>query len=147
MSKVLGENVTFRIEVEDKPLGILLVLDRKCDVAFVPWEDAFRLSEVMTQVANDVKTEFVPCLDFIKIEQEQAQIRLNHHKGLVAICVEWTDRLRFTTLEAWGLVTIALRKCAQDAQLELDGVGFTYDNQGNIRKMHNHKLGTTTKIR
>jgi hypothetical protein len=134
--KILGEAVTFRIEVEENPKGVLLVFDRKCDYCVIPWQDAHRLADLMDQVIADVRAEFVPTLYGITMF-EQAQIKLAHHKGLVALLVEWTDRIRFTSLDALYLVGQALRKEAQDSHLELRGVRFVYDKQGMIRKIIN----------
>ena len=144
--KILGESVTFRIEVEDSPKGVLLVFDRKCDYCIVPWQDAFRLAEVMEQVIKDVGKEFVP-LSYDEVIEQSSQIRMNHHKGLVALLVEWTDRIRFTSLEAFKMVALALRKTAQDSSLELRGVHFKYDRQGMLKKIHNSRLGITQQVR
>lgn len=146
-SKILGENVRFTIEIEDKPKSILLVFDRKCDVAIVPYQDAYNLAAVMEQVITDVKAEFGDATDRDVVESEQAQIRLVHHNELVAIVVEWTDRLRFTTWEAFYLVLNALKKCAQDAQLSAKGVHIRYDRNGMISKIHNKRLGHTQNVR
>jgi hypothetical protein len=134
MDKVLGENVQFQIEVESD--AVLLVLDRKCDWCLMPWQDAFRLAQVMEQVIEDVRKDFTPT-SFLITQQEQSQIRFAHHKGLVALLVTWTDRVRFTSLDAFYLVQKALMKTAQDAQLSCQGIHFEYDRQGLIRKLHN----------
>lgn len=144
--KIIGENVEFRIEVEDSPKSVLLVLDRKCDWCFVPWDDAVNLADVIEQVIADVKDDFTPTLHAITV-REQAQIQLNYHKGLVAIMVEWTDRVRFTSLDALYLFSQALRKVAQDAMYELRGTKFVYDKQGLLRKIINFKAGTEQKVR
>lgn len=144
--KLLGENVQFRIEVEDRPKSILLVFDKKCDWAIVPFQNAYELADLMLQVARDVKAEFARG-DIFTIEREQAQVQLNFHKGLVALLVEHTDRLRFTTIEAFTLVAKALKKVAQDSQLSLRGVHLQYDRQGMIKKLFNTKLDTVQIVR
>ncbi len=144
--KILGEAVIFRIEVQDAPKGILLVFDRKCDMAVVPWEDAHRLADLIDQVIADVRKEF-SVTTYACTMLEQAQVKLNHYKGLVAILVEWTDRIRFTSLDALFLVGRALRKEAQDAHLEQRGVKFLYDRQGMISKIMNKNTGTTQEVR
>lgn len=143
---VLGQNVDFRIEVEDKPQSVLLVMDRKADTHVVTWESAFRLAEVMEQVINDLRGEFKPTSFFVT-QQEQTQVKLNHHKGLVAILCDWTDRIRFTSLDAFFLVARALRKMAQDAYLELRGTKIEYNTEGLIKKIHNFKAGFTQEVR
>lgn len=144
--KVIGESVEFRIEVEDSPKSILLVLDRKCDWAIIPWQDAFRLSEVMDQVLDDVRREFRPTSWEVTLS-EQSQIQLNHHKGLVALMVEWTDRIRFTSLDAFAMVKDAIRKTSQDAHLESRGLYFQYDMKGFIRKLYNRHTNMTQHVR
>lgn len=133
MSKIIGENVTFSIEVE--PSSILIVFDKKCDHAIVPWQDAFNLSEVMTQVITDIGNDFPRTNDRTIILREQGQIRFNHYKGLVAFLVDWTDRIKFSSIEAFNIVRLAIRKTAQDSNLELRGVRFKYDKQGMIKKL------------
>ncbi len=144
--KILGESVTFQLEVIDSPKSVLLVFDRKCDLAIVPWQDAFQLAETMEQVIADVRSEFTPTLFGITL-REQQQVKLNHHKGLVAIVVEWTDRICFTSLDALFLVARALRKEAQDSQYELRGVHFQYDREGMLKKIGNTRTGITQIVR
>lgn len=144
--KIVGENVQFRIEVEDSPKCVVLVLDRKCDWCIVPWEDAFTLAEAIERVIQDVKGEFLPS-DQFTMEREQAQVKFNFDRGLVAILVEWTDRVKFTSLEALLLVARALRRTAQDAQLAARGVRLKYGRQGAIRELHDLKAGTVQKVR
>jgi hypothetical protein len=146
--KILGENVTFQIEVQDRPKALLLVLDRKCDYCITHWEDAFNLAKTMEQVVKDVAKEFTAHRDFALISREQAQVRLSHHKGLVALVFDHTDRLTFTTLEAFLLVARALRKVAQDSHFEMDkGIKFQYDREGMISLIHNMRSGETQFVR
>lgn len=144
--KILGENVTFKIEVEENPKGVLLVFDRKCDYCIVPWEDAVRLADLIDRVIGDVRKGFIPT-SYVTTMEESCQIRLNHHQGLVAILVEWTDRIHFTSLDGLFLVSRALRKEAQDAHLEQRGVKFLYNRQGMIRKIFNKNTGLTQEVR
>lgn len=149
-AKVIGENVMFQIRVEEAPSRIVLVLDRKCDYAIVPWQDAFQLAETMERIVQELKCDsgimFPECSQEL-IEREQAQIRLAHHKGLVAILVEWTDRLRFSSLTAFLLTARALRKTAQDSYLEDRGIRIRYDRTGLIRKIMNIQANTIQFIR
>jgi hypothetical protein len=146
-AKILGESVEFKIEVEDSPKSVLLVLDRKCSVAAVPWEDAYRLAEVIEQVITDVRGDFRPTT-YALTKREQAQVHFNHDKGLVFMFVEWTDRLRFASLDALYLVSQALKKTAQDAQYAVRGVHFEYVKGSNLLKaIHNVKRNTIQKVR
>jgi hypothetical protein len=145
-AKILGESVEFRIEVEDSPRSVLLVLDRKCSIASVPWQDAYRLAEVIDQVIADVRDGFKPT-DYATTVKEQGQVKLNHGKDLVHLFVEWTDRLRFTSLDALYLFEQALKKVAQDAQYEARGVHFRYGRSGMLTSVHNTKTDTVQKVR
>ena len=148
---VLGESVTFKIEVEDSPLSILLVFDRKCDYTFIPWQSAFDLAKTMDQVVKDVSKEFARMYSVSVREtvvREQAQMKLNHYKDLVVLMVEWTDRLRFTSLEAFSLCSRALRHVGQDAYLaHKKGIHFLYAKDGMaIKQMVNAKQDYTQII-
>jgi hypothetical protein len=146
-AKILGESVTFRIEVEDKPLGILLVLDRKCNFAMVSWQDAVRLADAMIQVTRDVQQHFTPT-SHAKTMEEQAQVLLNHHKGLVAFMWDWTDRIWFTSLDAFYLVAMGIKRTAQDAYMDEEKeLNIFYNKQGMISSLYNRKLGTTQEVR
>lgn len=146
-AKILGKNVTFKIEVEDYPKRILLVLDKKCEWAVVPWEDAFNLAKVMEQVIDEVGPTWPMCgIDIMMPYREQAQIKLNWSKGLVAIFVDSTDRVAFTTIEGFFLVMRGIQLAAQDAHLALRGTRLKYNKQGFLKEIHNVKAGFTQII-
>lgn len=146
------QSIEFKIEIEDRPKRILIVFDRKMDCAMVPWQDAMRFADVMEDVMEDVVDEFMLCYPVIPAyitENEQAQIKFNYRLGLVAfVPSQWTDRIAFTSLEAFNIVRLALRQTAQDAHLFHDkGVRLIYtdkrkkhikevqDNSGHVQKV------------
>ena len=144
---IVGQSVTFRIEVESSPPTVLLVFDRASDSVVLPWEEAFHLAEVMAEVARDVRSEFTGIVDPMLVMQQQAQVRMSYDRGLVMIVTPWTDRLRFSSLESWGMVALALRRMAQDAHWALRGVHFQYTRDGMIKRVHNSKNGVTQLVR
>lgn len=146
MDKVLGESVEFRIEVEDSPKSVLLVFDRKSSTVSVPFEDAYRLADVIGEVIEAVRGDFKPT-PLSTTRAEQGKVRLNHSKGLVHLFVEWTDRLRFTSLDALHLFKQALRQTAQDAMYALRGVHFQYHKNGALKSVVNTKLGYEQRVR
>jgi hypothetical protein len=147
MDKIIGEQVTFQIEVEENPPRLLLVFDRKYDYAIVPWDDAIHLADVMERAWFENQALFPIRQTQQFVEVEQAQIKLAHHYGLVALLVTWTDRLSFQSADAWLLVARAIKKSAQDSMLERKGIHISYDRQGMISKIHNSQTGTTQKVR
>lgn len=145
---ITGESVKFQIEVEDQPKkSILLVFDRKSEFVFVPWQDALNLVELMEKVVKDVQDEFSPIVDVEAFRIEHEQVRLNHHNGLVALIVEWTDRVRFTSLLAFKALISAMKIMIQDCQLEARGVHIQYNKEGLIEKIHNSRSGITQHVR
>lgn len=144
-AKLLGENVVFQIEVEQD--AVLLVFDRKCSSALVPWEDAYDLAVLMEKVVEDVRNDFKPT-GIATTMREQRQVELNHGKGLVAIFVEWADRVRYTSLDAFYLTAQAIKKTAQDAQYAQRGVHFLYQSGTNLlSKIHNTRTDVTQYVR
>lgn len=141
---IIGENVKFNIHVDTNK--ITLYFDKKCDHAIVPWQDAFNLAEVMGQVVTDVKKDFNRTLSRDVVIREQAQIKLAHDKGLVLLKVDWTDRIEFTSIEAFDLVARALKHCAQDCHLSERGIRFKY-KKGFISKIINTRNGVTQHVR
>lgn len=144
---IIGENVTFTIEVEDSPKAILLVFDRKCDHAIIPWQDAEELAKVMKQVIKDVKKEFPALEDSTTILREQKQVRIAQKDGLVALKVDWTDRLKFTTVTAFTALQMALSVKAQDGRMAAKGVHFKYNKAGLLSSIFNSKSGSTQVVR
>lgn len=144
---MIGENVQFNIEVEDRPHSILLVFDRPCDHIFIPWESAFNLADLMDHVILDVQDEFSQLINVEEFAREQAQIKFNYADGLVALLTEWTDRIRFTSIYAFMTVAKALRITAQDCQLACKGVHVEYTKEGLIKRIHDSKSGTTQQVR
>ena len=146
MNKAFGTKSDFRIEVEESPLRIVIVLDRKYDVVIVPSEDALRFAETMDQVYEDFKDKFTTS-NVQEVIDQQDQIRMAIVQGGgVAMVVKWTDRITFTSLDAFYLVSKALRKCAQDSDLAIRGVHIKYNKQKMIKSIHNSKTGETQII-
>lgn len=145
--KLLGSKVDWKIEVEPGK-WLDLVFDRKSDFIIIPWQDAFALTDLMLQIVEDVGNEFPKYPDRSLVNREQSQILLNWDKDVVVLMVEWTDRVRFTTLEAFYLTAQAIRKLAQDSQLANEkGIRFEYNSAGMIRKLHNLKMDYIQKVR
>jgi hypothetical protein len=130
MSDVVGENVVFQIEVEDQNHRIGLIFDRKASSCVLPWQDAFRLAELMLQIAAEVKGSW-PHVSIITANEEARQIRLAHQKGLVAFFTEWTDRIWFTSIQAFECTAMAIRRTAQDCQYAERGVNLAQLRTGN----------------
>lgn len=139
---IIGENVSFKIEVEDNK--ILLVFDRRCNVACIPWQDAENLVTVMEQVINDFSFR---SNDRQTIVRESSQVKINHHAGLVYLFTEWTDRLEFTSTDSFFLVTRALKHVVDDARLANRGIIFQYNQDGTLKRIHNTKANITQEVR
>jgi hypothetical protein len=78
---------------------------------------------------------------------EQSQLRLTPHLGLVTIVTGWTDRVRFTSIDAVKLVAQALRKVAQDSSLQERGIIIEYNREGFIKRIHDLKTDATQVVR
>lgn len=141
-----AQNVIFRVEVEDSPLALVLVFDRKSDYVMIPWQDAMRLADTLDQVIVDVGSSFVRRPQRIVID-EQEQVRLGHHDGYVTLFTCWTDRIKFVSIEAVALVSQAIRKVAHTAQLEDRGIIIQYNREGLIKKIHDLRNGITQVVR
>jgi hypothetical protein len=140
------KKTTFSIEVEDRPLTILLVQDGRGDMVTVSWQDAVRLADVLDQVIADVGDQFIARPYRVTLD-EQSQLRLTPHLGLVTIVTGWTDRVRFTSIDAVKLVTQALRKVAQDSSLQERGIIIEYNREGFIKRIHDLKTDATQVVR
>lgn len=147
MSVTLGQKVNLTIEVEDSPSCVVIVFDRMSDMISIPWQNAYQIASAIDTVIKDARSHFVPTSIEVTY-REQAQIRFNQTSGLVHILTEWTDRVRFTSLDALYLVSQTLKKYTQDAEYAEIGIHFEYIPGGRFLKaIHNTKTDTVQRVR
>jgi hypothetical protein len=116
----------FRIEGEQD--HVVLVLPRRCDTWITSWQDADQLGLVLERAA--METPVRPLVDDpVRLNQESSQIRLNTHKGNVALIFDWTDRIKLSPGAAI-LVARAIRVMAQDCRLAERGTHMDYKAKG-----------------
>lgn len=135
--------VQFKIECDKN--GALLVMDRKQDTVIMDWQSAKELGRGMLMAVPHL-LKVVPPWDLAATLWEQGQIKLAANKGKVAMLTEWTDRIRYKSVEAFRLTAMALLKVAQDAELQARDVHIVYDEKGFIRQIHDLRAGTVQGV-
>lgn len=136
--------VQFKIECDDKQ--ILLVLDRAQEYVIMDWQSAQGLAQVMLKAFGHGARYLKPT-DLTTTQWEKSQVKVVADKGKVAMLFDWSDRIKYTSLNAWLHVAQSLAKAAQDMELqEKDGVHLTYDEAGFIKAINNFRQGLVRRV-
>jgi len=135
--------VQFKIECEgDK---VLLVMDKKQDQVIMDWQSAKALGDTIALAVAHLVKHMKP-VDRSTSQWELQQVKLIGHKGRVAMLTPWTDRIKFTSLQAFALLGQGLQKIAHDMDLEEQDIHVVRDEAGFIQAISNKKTGITQRV-
>lgn len=139
----MSEGVEITVEMVDGP-ALVVAFDRKVDALLMPHQEAQQLADEFKRIAKEAKPYFKPSPRGTII-REQMQVQVKREGAKVAVLVDHTDRLTFTSLEAFSLLWRAVALFAQDARLYGDGVVMVYGADG-LSSIHDLKRDTVQKL-